>query len=160
MSEGSEFQMPVPDPALKRLDYLVGTWQMTGRTEDGPAGPGADMSSVETFEWMEGGFFLIHRWEGGFEVGGVQVVDTGYEFFDYDPAAGQYRTHFFNSFGPYDLEGSKYTGDFDGDALVVTGPARITRTMNADGTITCDSHMPDGNGGWIAFMHATLTKLP
>ncbi|WP_327358008.1 DUF1579 family protein [Streptomyces sp. NBC_01304] len=158
MPENTEPQMPTPAPELKKLDFLVGTWRMDGRTEDTPMGPGADMTSTETFEWMEGGFFLVHRWEGGFEVGGQKIVDSGYEFFDYDAEKGQYRSHYFNSFGAWDDADSTYVGDFAGDSLVMTGPARMTRTLNADGTITCDSDMPDGEGGFIPSMRATLTK--
>lgn len=156
----TEFEMPTPHPSLKRLDFLTGTWKMTGRTLDGPMGPGADMSGEETFEWMDGGFFLVHRWTGSFAVGGAQVLDTGYEFYDHNPATDQYRTHFYNNFGPYDPAGSLYEGTFEGESLVVIGPARIIRTLNADGTITCDSDVPDGEGGWIPFMRATLTPVP
>lgn len=64
---------------------------------------------------MEGGFFLVHRWTSTFEVAGAQVVDAGYEFYDYDPETGRYRTHFFNSLGPSDETGSEYHGGFNGD---------------------------------------------
>jgi len=57
-------------------------------------GSATEVTGVETFTWMEGGFFLTHHWESSFEVAGSQVLDTGYEFFDYDPETGQYRTHF------------------------------------------------------------------
>lgn len=158
MSENTEFQMPTPDPALQRLNFLVGTWDLAGSTIESPMGPATPITGSETFEWMEGGFFLVHHWTSSFEVGGVKVVDTGYEFFDYDPASSQYRTHFFNSLGPYDHDGSKYHGSFDGDALSVTGPARIVRTPNADGTVTVDSLVPIGPDEWAPIMVYTLTK--
>lgn len=159
MSNDDTFQPPVPDPALKRLDFLVGTWKLTGSTVEGPMGPAGEISGEETYEWMEGGFFLVHHWHGTFEVGGTQVVEAGYEFYDYDPETGRYRTHFFNSLGPYDGEGSRYYGGFESDALVVTGPARITRTPNADGTITVDSDVAAGDDQWIPIMRTTLTRI-
>ena len=151
-------EMPAPDPALRRLDPLVGSWRLAGSTVEGPMGPATEITGWETFEWMEGGFFLTHRWESSFEVAGTKVVDAGYEFLDYDPETGRYRTHFFNSLGPYDEEGSHYAGGFDGDALVVTGPARITRRPNPDGTITVESDVPLGDGVWAPLMVYTLTR--
>ncbi|TDB80700.1 DUF1579 domain-containing protein [Actinomadura sp. KC216] len=158
MSESTEFEMPTPDAALKRLDFLVGSWKAKGSTIEGPMGPATEILGEEGFEWMEGGFFLVHRWTSSFEVAGMAVVDAGYEMFDYDPATGRFRTHFFNSLGPYDDAGSKYHGGFTGDALVVVGPARITRTPNADGTVTVDSDVPVGDDTWAPMMTYTLTK--
>ncbi|MDH6462732.1 hypothetical protein M2302_002912 [Micromonospora sp. A200] len=158
MSDNTEFQMPKPDPALGRLNFLVGTWTLAGSTVPGPMGPATEVTGWETCEWLDGGFFLLHRWETRFEVGGHEVRDTGYEFCDYDPAAGEYRTHFFNSLGPYDASNSHYSGGFDGDALVVTGPARITRRPNGDGTVTVDSDIPTGDGTWLPMMSYLLTR--
>lgn len=86
------------------------------------------------------------------------MLDTGYEFFDYDPETGRYRTHFFNSLGPYDTVGSHYAGELDSDSLVVIGPARISRRLNADGTITVDSDIPIGDDQWAPMMTYTLTQ--
>ncbi len=41
---------PEPNPDLVSLDRLVGTWEMSG-----------DVRGTVTYEWMEGGFFLIQR---------------------------------------------------------------------------------------------------
>jgi len=43
-------QPPEPNPDLKNLDRLVGTWRMS-----------EEVSGTVTYEWMEGGFFLIQR---------------------------------------------------------------------------------------------------
>jgi hypothetical protein len=159
MSAENEFQVPTPDPALRRLDFLVGTWELTGTTEAGPLGPPSKIQGTETFEWMEGGFFLIHQWKSSFDSGDQQMVDSGYEFFDYAPETGKYRTHFFNSLGPYDEQGSHYQGEFDADALVLVGPARFVRKPNPDGSIRYDCDFPGEDGSWTPFMHCTLTKI-
>ena len=43
-------QPPGPNPDLKGLDRLVGTWEMSGGAQ-----------GKVSFEWIEGGFFLIQR---------------------------------------------------------------------------------------------------
>jgi hypothetical protein len=40
--------MPVPNPDLKSLDRLIGTWTVSGEAE-----------GTVTYEWAEGGFFLL-----------------------------------------------------------------------------------------------------
>jgi hypothetical protein len=41
---------PTPNPAMQSLDRLVGTWELTG-----------DSCGTVTYEWMDGGFFLIQH---------------------------------------------------------------------------------------------------
>jgi len=43
-----------PDPVLRRLDVLVGTWDIKGRE----SGMDGEINGQVTFEWMEGGFLL------------------------------------------------------------------------------------------------------
>src|SRR5687768_7766089 len=46
----AEYQPAQPDPELKRLDKLVGTWKISGEAQ-----------GEVRYEWMEGGFFLIQH---------------------------------------------------------------------------------------------------
>ena len=50
-----------PSPKLKALDRLVGRWRVSGPDIDGQV----------TYEWMEGGFFLIQQVD--FVHGGRQI---------------------------------------------------------------------------------------
>src|SRR5437868_13949855 len=54
-STQTQQQTPTPNPALKSLDKLVGTWNVSD-----PSGKG-EINGQVSFEWMEGGFFLIQR---------------------------------------------------------------------------------------------------
>lgn len=45
---------------------LVGKWHTEGAQLEGPLGPAAPFVAVETFEWLDGGRFLIHRMDGRF----------------------------------------------------------------------------------------------
>jgi hypothetical protein len=43
----------IPHTALKKLDRLVGKWKISGPKVNG----------YTTYEWMEGGFFLIQHFD-------------------------------------------------------------------------------------------------
>jgi hypothetical protein len=60
----------IPNPsrersaAHRRLDAFVGTWNTEGRQNEGPFGPAAEISALESYEWLTGSCFLVHRFEG------------------------------------------------------------------------------------------------
>ena len=41
-----------PNPALKKLNCLVGKWKLSG-----------DVKGTAEFEWMDGRFFLVQRFD-------------------------------------------------------------------------------------------------
>jgi hypothetical protein len=60
-------QPPEPSPDLKSLGRLVGTWNVSG----------PEILGRITFEWMEGGFFLIQRIDfdhAGRRVKGIEII--------------------------------------------------------------------------------------
>ncbi len=57
---------PGPSSALRALDRLVGTWQVTG-----------DAEGTSRYEWMEGGHFLVQHFDlvhGGRAIRGFEVI--------------------------------------------------------------------------------------
>jgi hypothetical protein len=61
-------QPPKPNPALKSRDVLVGMWNVSG----------PDIQGQVTFEWMEGGFFLVQRVNlehDGHKIKGIESSD-------------------------------------------------------------------------------------
>ena len=140
MTEGTEQnaqQPPAPDPALKKLDRYVGTWNMIGRTV------GSDTDNVKgrtTFEWLPGGFFLQQRISLDFAGYGVE----GLEIIGYDPATGRFpSTVYSNGIGiplPYWYE-------VDGDMLKIRtdefGGATFHGQWSEDGTKFSGGWRPD-----------------
>jgi hypothetical protein len=53
-----------PAPGLELLTPWLGKWHTEGQQLDSPLGPAAPFVDVETFEWLEGGHFMVHRLEG------------------------------------------------------------------------------------------------
>lgn len=48
----NQYQAPEPRPELRQFDKLIGTWNISG-----------EATGQTTFEWMDGGFFLIQHGE-------------------------------------------------------------------------------------------------
>ena len=58
---------PEPNPDLRSLDRLVGTWELSG-----------DVRGTVTYEWMEGDFSLLQRVEfeqqDGQRIMGIEII--------------------------------------------------------------------------------------
>ena len=84
------------DPALKALDIVVGPWDLKGRDVTTKE----EIGGQSTFEWMEGGFFLVHR----FNIDYAGRKFTGIEYIVYDEKSGHLKTHVFSTQDPTPLE--------------------------------------------------------
>lgn len=91
-------QAPQPDPQLERLEPLVGRWMAEDQTVEGPAGPAVKVTSTESFEWLDGGFFLVSTWVTVF---GDTPAQKGVMYWGYDAGTERFRTHFFDKNGPF-----------------------------------------------------------
>lgn len=156
----ADYQAPEPNPELKKLDFLVGTWEQKGHMKPSQFGPGGPIGGTHKWEWFNE-YFLKHSWS--------QELGEGVEYIGYEDARKGFYTHYFDNNGPYDEEGSTYEGKMSGKSAVFCGPARLTFTPSADGkTIkftaeggkksrrqTLDA--PDSD--WFDWMEGTFTKL-
>ena len=84
-----EQRTPRPNPDLKSLERLVGTWQVSGGTE-----------GTVRFEWMEGDFFLmqhvdLEQYEQ--QVKGLEVIGHLQPFGE-EPSA-DIKSRFYDSMG-------------------------------------------------------------
>jgi len=92
---GRTSQSPKPGAGHQRLNVFVGTWHTEGQQCEGPIGPAANIRAVETYEWLLGEFFLVHRFEGR-----VGDGEAGYiEIIGYDAQSQSYPTHTFYNNG-------------------------------------------------------------
>jgi hypothetical protein len=82
---------PGRDPALERLDALVGEWSLAAGPPDGPPWPGAARAG---FEWLDGRTFLIQRWtiEMPEAPDGIAIIGSGDE-------PDSFRQYYFDSRG-------------------------------------------------------------
>jgi hypothetical protein len=139
MTSDGDAQTPgpaTPDPALKRLDRLVGTWSMRGHLV------GSDEENIvgqATFQWLPGAFFMQQDVELDF-AGFAQISSR--EMIGYDPGSGGFASYVFSNMSPEPLP---YKWDLQGDTLTISvshGPldAAFEGRFSEDG----DSF----SGGW------------
>jgi Protein of unknown function (DUF1579) len=131
-------QQPKPDPALRELDFLVGTWSMKGHLI------GSDEENIvgeTTYDWLPGGFFLRQRVNMDFA--GLFRIDSE-EIIGYDPASGKFKSQVFSNLSPEPLP---YEWEVRGGSMRITvshGPldATFTGELGDDGETFA--------GGWRA----------
>jgi len=157
-------QPPAPDPELRRLDPLVGTWKAKDRTQDSILGPGVPVTNTEEFNWLEGGYFLVQTYDTNF---GDEPAQKGVNYWFYDTETKKFRIIFFSNNGPFTEKGNRYEGKLANGKLTFTGPARFQYELDADGkikanhdgTITVAWWLRDCDGNWKPWMNNTFTKI-
>lgn len=131
--------IPTPDPALERLERLVGTWTMKGR----PLGADKDsITGTTTFRWLHdvdgARFFLRQDMEMDYD--GMPILS--HELIGHDPKTGAFASLVFSNMAP---EPWPYAWDVRGDDLTIS-----IHKPPMDATFT-GRFAADGNsisGGW------------
>lgn len=98
MGANEQQGLPTPDPALKRLERYVGTWDMKGRVV------GSDVDNISgraTFEWLPGGFFMQQRTSLNFDFIGLQIKSL--ELIGYDPESKTFPSTVYANMAPTPL---------------------------------------------------------
>lgn len=96
--------IPIPRPAIRSLNRLIGTWELSG-----------DSTGTVTYEWMEGGFFLLQHVDMhlfGSDVKALEVIGHLQPFGE--PPSPEARSR------AYDTRGNTldYVYEIDGDTLL------------------------------------------
>ncbi|MCA0454398.1 MAG: hypothetical protein LCI00_10525 [Chloroflexi bacterium] len=134
-----------PYPGLKNLDKLVGTWNVSG----------PDINGQVTYEWMEGGFFLMQHVNfnhSGHAVKGIEII--GYELpFGAEKPGENIKSRYCGSGG----ETYEYTYEVDDDTLTIWGgdkgsPAYYKGAWSADGKTNAGAWVYPNGGGYESTM--------
>jgi hypothetical protein len=126
---------PQPDPALRELDFLVGTWSMKGHLIDSDE---ENIFGQATYEWLPGGFFMRQRVKLDFA--GMFRIDSE-ELIRYDLETGKFPSAVYSNLSPEPLP---YEWDVkDGSVTITVSHGPLDATFNGglreDGTFS---------GGW------------
>jgi hypothetical protein len=147
MSENNtNTQAPQPNPDLKSLDRLVGTWNVTGGAE-----------GTVTYEWMDGNFFLIQHFDfehGDHRVKGMEIIGHSQPF-GAEPSK-DIKARIYDTLG----NTFEYVYELVGDTLTIWGgekgsPAYYQGTFSKDGNVCVGAWVYPGGGGY----DATFTRV-
>jgi uncharacterized protein DUF1579 len=134
-------QAPQPNPALASLDVMVGTWELKGR-ESGPEG---EIHGRPTFEWMEGGFYLVQQVH--IDYIGRRIVGT--EYIGYDEENDNLRSYFFSNEGPglFGRVALEYVWEVGEDTLTIWG-GEVGSPASFKGRLSDDRNTITGRWEW------------
>jgi hypothetical protein len=116
---------------LERLTPFLGDWETQGEMKTSPSEQPAQFRAIDTYEWLPGGHFLLHRFDADMPSGKVQ----GIEVIGYSRESNSYPMQSFDSLGNTNLmqarlenetwtfvgEGIRFTGGFRENGRVFAG---------------------------------------
>lgn len=141
-------------PDLERLNPFVGIWETEGEVKAGPTGKPVKFQASDTYEWLPGGHFLLHRFDADMPDGRVQ----GIEVLGYSREDGCFSQHSFDNSGKVSVmqarvekdtwtfvgEGVRFTGSFQDNGKVFAGLWELRSEEDA---------------AWRPWMDVRLTKV-
>jgi hypothetical protein len=137
------YQAPVPNPDLQSLDRLVGTWEISD-----PSGKG-EISGQVSYEWVEGGFFLMQRFDllhGEHRNKGVEYIGH-FQLFGEEPSE-EIKTRVFSFLDGMVLD---YVYELEADTLIIWAgekgsPAYFKGQFSEDGNTLTGAWVYPGGG--------------
>jgi hypothetical protein len=129
-----------PDPVLRALDRLVGTWRVSGEAH-----------GEVRFEWLDGGWFLVQHVDlvqDGQRTKGMEIIGRERGFGATAPSDDITSRYFDDHGNTFD-----YVYDLDGDVLTIWGgergsPAYYRGTFIDGGDRLTGAWVYPGGGGY------------
>ncbi|MEU7004294.1 DUF1579 family protein [Nonomuraea sp. NPDC046570] len=145
-----------PRPENKRLDALVGRWRSEGQTVATSSQPAVRIVGSDTYEWLDGGFFLIHRVDVQMNDDKVEVIEM---IGPYDPATRTYPMRSFDNHGNFVTMHASV--DDDGLWTFTSETERARLAIAEDGTtMTARWERTDNGSTWEHWMDMTFRRNP
>jgi hypothetical protein len=160
---------PASGPEIARLGALVGRWRSEGRVAGDPP---ELITGTDTYEWLPGGFFIIHHVDvevGGHTVQAIEIIG------ERDPATDAFIARAYDNDGNVTIMratvGAENVWTFTGGGDIApaaelasakaAGAVRSTLTVSADGQrMSARWERSDDGSVWERWMDMTFTRLP
>jgi hypothetical protein len=149
--ESTAGPVPVRDARHEALGVLIGKWINEGHTVATTEVPSLPILTSDVYEWVPGGFFVVHSAHGKIgdnSVGGVEIIGVD---------GDGYRSTLYDSFG--NVHTSRM--EVDGEVIRWLGErTRCTATITDDGSTQVAHHEASADGTtWASSMEVTLRKI-
>jgi Protein of unknown function (DUF1579) len=160
---------PTPSPQTQRLDALVGRWRSEGHIVGDDPVP---ITGTDIYEWLPGGFFLVHHVDVVIGEQRVQAIEL---IGEYDPATDTFLARAYDNLGDVTLMRAKvdeqgvWTFAGGSDVAPVARPSgadrggavRSTLTVSPDRRgMTTRWERSDDGASWQPWMDMTFTRMP
>jgi hypothetical protein len=163
-SKASQRPRPTASSAMtidrQRLEAFVGEWRTEGEQLDSAVGPAAAISATQTYEWLQGNAFLIHRFDGMVGTSNASCI----EIIGVDRETDRCRAHTFYNNGLINVWDVEFAGDewqLNGDwnmgGRQMKVRCKITFGDNGTTMYSRWEHSVDGRV-WQAFWDLTARK--
>jgi Protein of unknown function (DUF1579) len=159
---------PKPGPETQRLGALVGRWRTEGHVIAEPPVP---VTGTDIYEWLPGGFFLVHHVD---VLVGDQPVQALEMIGEYDPATDSFLCRAYDNEGSVTLMRARvddqdvwtFTGGGDvaqaalPESADAPGAVRSTLTVSDDrNSMTALWERIDNQSVWQPWMDMTFTRM-
>jgi hypothetical protein len=143
---------PRPGPEHQALTPFVGRWRTAGQVLASESAPALEIAGVDEYEWLHGGFFLLHRVD--VRIGGAPA--RALEIIGYDAERG---TYFMRSFDDQGNAGEMQASVGDDGTWRFTGDTERFAGAFGDGGATLSGRWERREGErWLPWMDVRLTK--
>ena len=152
---------PQRAPELDSLQPFIGKWHTTGKQIEGTVGPAADIDIEESYEWLDGKYFLVHHFKG--DLGGNDAACI--EIIGFDPEAKNYTVHtYYNNGIAKDWEMSEDNGVFiiAGNWPMKGKEMKVRCTIefgSGNNSMTGNWEMSGDGSQWKTFWDVSSTKV-
>lgn len=142
-----------PGNKLKHLSFLVGKWHTEGEILKTPSSPFSPIKGMDTYEWINDGFFLLHRVD-------VFMGDTRTEVIEIIGYDSNKKSYFMQSFDNKGELATMYaTLEKSGVFKIVDNKMRSTLSVNKNGNhMMAKWERSEDGKKWIPWMDVKLTK--
>jgi hypothetical protein len=151
--ENADGEGPTRSPHHEALGVWVGRWINQGHMIDEGGRLGSPITTSDVYEWVPGGFFVLHTAYGrigDFGGGGVEIIG-------FEATTGHYVSHFFDSQGNVSTSTLVRRGDtwtYQGETT------RATVEFGASNHVQTVVHERTNHGqAYAVSMKVTLTKV-
>lgn len=147
-----------PITEMNFLNVFIGKWHHEGKSyaegqdKDNPLASAVLWKSDESYEWLPGNYFIIHKWNA--MVGKNSFIGT--EIIGYNKEKNQYFTHHFDNSGFH----PKYIAMVRGNIWNFSEPdTRVEITINSSNLLTLKWEWRNGNSDWLPLCDRTATRV-
>lgn len=153
-SENNNPQNLAPSPKLRQLDAIIGKWKSEGETVGTDTEPSIPIRGTDTYEWLPGGFFVIHHVDvkmGDEQVNTIEMIggqeeEQGFPMRSFDNQ-GNFSTMY-------------ATVDADGKWLFADDATRAHVMISGDGqSMKAHWERSEDGSNWQPWMEMRFTKM-